>query len=299
MPIRASPENRGQARSSTDPACSQAGMRSAFSRAMRLVYQSSCSCLVLAAFAVFAPGCHDGSGSNKSKLGADAAAGSADATGRVPTSDAGVSPDTSTASAPDASAIIDSRGSSTVDAAAGLDTRLPGTVDVAESTDTRVPNTVDAVANADQSVLVTTDGSAHDLRQGDAVTIPNRDGSSLPDAGKDTQASGQWFDDAGVCRSNQISTFTRSCRTTLQEAVSAGAPVGQVKSGWCGDMLVWISYATPSLGCGYDSTGSTLIAQYFGDDVYAYCGRASYSVSTPNWPSTCLITPVDAGPAAP
>jgi hypothetical protein len=274
MPMGATQEIRRQAQSSTDPEGSQAGMRSAFSRAMRHVHQPSFSCLVLASCAVLAVGCHNGSGSSTPKPGADAGAGAADAA---------VGPDSSTARASDA--------------VASLDTGVPSTVDAAAGADTRVPSAVDAVASADQGVPVTADGSAQDVRQGDAIL--NRDVSPAADASKDTPASGEWLDDAGVCRSNQIPTYGRSCRKTFQEAVSAGALVGEVKSGWCGDMLVWILWTTPTLGCGYDSTGSTLVAQFLGDDVRSFCGRASYSVSTPNWPSNCVPKAVDAGPAAP
>jgi hypothetical protein len=172
------------------------------------------------------------------------------------------------------------------------------TADAVASADSRVPSTADATASADSHVPFTIDVPAQDGRQGDASAI--QDGSVSPpaDASSDSRTSGEWLDDAGVCRFNQIPSSTRTCQKTFQEAVTSGAPVGETKSGWCGDMLVWISYATPSIGCAYDSTGSTLVAQYFADDVPDHCGRTSYSVSAPNWPSTCVPTSIDVGPDA-
>jgi hypothetical protein len=135
------------------------------------------------------------------------------------------------------------------------------------------------------------DGASPDSAVGDSSVTPPAD------AVTDVGPKGQWRDDAGVCRSNEPPLF-RTCAATFQAAVKAGAPVGMVRSGWCGTMLVWISYATPSLGCAYDSTGATLVARYFGDDVPAHCGGTSSSVSTPGWPAGCTPAPLDAGPDA-
>jgi hypothetical protein len=146
-----------------------------------------------------------------------------------------------------------------------------GPADAAADTSTQADATIDAPVTTDSSVAPPADAIA------------------------DTGTSGEWVDDAGVCRSSQIPAF-RTCAATFQAAVDAGAPVGMVRSGWCGSMLVWISYATPSLGCAYDSTGATLVAKYFGDDVADHCGKKSYSVSTPNWPANCTPAPTDAGP---
>ena len=128
------------------------------------------------------------------------------------------------------------------------------------------------------------------LATGDGLLTPTADTPSDP------QTTGEWLDDGGVCRSNQLPSF-RTCQPTFQDAVAVGAPVGTTVSGWCGDLLVWISRATPSLGCAYDSTGATLVARYFGDDVREHCDKTSYGVSTPGWPADCAPQPLDAGAA--
>jgi hypothetical protein len=166
------------------------------------------------------------------------------------------------------------------------------------SLDSSIPRSTDASASLDSRVPFSADVAAQDGRQDDTPAIQDSSVSPPADTSSDSQTSSEWLDNAGVCRSNQIPSFTRTCPKTFQDAVTSGAPVAMTKSGWCGDVLVWISYATPSVGCGYDSTGSALIAQYYGGDVPDHCSRTSYSVSTPNWPASCIPTPVDAGPDA-
>jgi hypothetical protein len=264
---------------------------------MCLVYRRFISCFVLAGIAAFANGCHNASsGSTTPRLAADAATEVAGSDGSVLTGDAVASLDSSLPRSTDAATSLDSTIPRSTDAAASPDRTIPFTADVAANLDSSIPFTADVAASLDSSVPFTADAPAQDGRQGDTPAI--HDGSVSPpaDASRDSQTSGEWLDDAGVCRSSQIPTFTRTCQKTYQDAVTSGAPVGDTRSGWCGDMLVWISYATPSIGCGYDSTGNTLVAQYFGDDVRDRCGRSSYSVSTPNWPASCIPTPVDAGP---
>jgi hypothetical protein len=155
------------------------------------------------------------------------------------------------------------------------------------------PTDASVDATPGDAAVSTADATA----QADAT--PSSDSSVMPpaDANLDTPQTGEWLDDAGVCRSNQLPSF-RSCQATFQQVVATGAPVGGTVSGWCGNLLVWISYATPSLGCAYDSTGATLVARYFGDDVKTHCGNKSYGVSTPNWPAGCAPKPLDAGPDA-
>ena len=227
--------------------------------------------MVLAGLVVFANGCHNASGgSTTPRLAADASAESAGSDGSVLIGDAFADFDSSIPRATDASASLDSTIPSTADVAASLDSRVPFTADVA----------------------------SQDRRQDDTPAIQDSSASPSADTNSDSQTSSEWLDNTGVCRSSQMPSFTRTCPKTFPDAVTFGAPVGMTKSGWCGDMLVWISYATPSSGCGYDSTGSTVIAQYYGDDVPDHCSRTSFSVSTPNWPESCIPTPVDAGPDA-
>jgi hypothetical protein len=260
---------------------------------MYLVYQRSVSCFVLAGIAAFANGCHSASsGSTTPRLAGDAAAEAADRDGSALTGDAAAGLDRAPLSA-DAAASLDSRVPSNTDVAASIDSRVPSNTDVTANIDSR--SAADVTASAD-SVPFTADAPAQDGRQGDTPAIQDGRVTSPADASRDSQISGEWLDGAGVCRSNQIPSSTRTCPKTFQDAVTSGAPVGETKSGWCKDMLVWISYATPSIGCGYDSTGSTLVAQSLGDDAPDHCSRTSYSVSTPNWPSDCVPTSVDAGP---
>ena len=156
-------------------------------------------------------------------------------------------------------------------------------------------NSTEAAASLDSRVPFTADVATQDGRQDDTPAIQDSSVLSSADTSSDRQTSSEWLDNAGVCRSNQIPSLTQTCPKTFQDAVTSGASVGMTKSGWCGEMLVWISYSTPSIGCGYDSAGSALIAQDYGDDVAEHCNRTSSGVSTPNWPASCIPTPVDAG----
>jgi hypothetical protein len=258
---------------------------------MGLLFRQAFSCFILAGFAVGVTGCHNASRKSTTP-GADSAPEAAGNDGSVLTGDIVANLDSSIPSTADVAASLDNRVPLTADMAASPDSRVPFTADVAANLDNR---SADVAASPDSRVPFTADVPAQDGRQGDAPAIQDSSVSPPADASRDSQTSGEWLDNAGVCRSNQIPTFTQPCQKTFQDAVTSGASGGMAKSGWCQDMLVWISYGTPSIGCGYDSTGSTLVARYLGDDSSSYCNRTSYSVSTPNWPSSCVPTPVDAG----
>lgn len=177
--------------------------------------------------------------------------------------------------------------------ASGSDSSVPVTPDGASDATTADSGLPGADGSADGSIPASDanpDGSVDGAINDSSVTPP-------VDAIADVGPTGEYLDDGGVCRSSQPPTF-RTCAATFQAAVDAGAPVGMVRSGWCGNMLVWISYATPSLGCAYDSSGATLVARYFSDDVPAHCGNEAYGVSTPTWPASCVPAPLDAGPDA-